>query len=389
MKKNKYLIVLAGATASGKTGVGIQMAQHFKTEILSSDSRQFYREMTIGTAKPDANELDAVKHHFIDNLSIHDAYSVGDYEKEAIALLEKLFQKQDIVFMVGGTGLFIRAVCEGLDVFPDVPLTIREEVEEEFNKLGIEALQRELQRIDPQYHKEVDLQNPHRLIRAISVYRASGQPYTSFRTKSKTDRFFQSIYLCLYQDREKLYNRINKRVDLMMEAGLLEEAKSLKPYKNKTALQTVGYQELFDFFDGKVSLNEAVENIKQNSRRYAKRQGTWFRKNPHWFYFKPAELEVVYQYLDFFINENIRITRATPLMEPAIKSFIKTLEIEDARTARDLTILIFKNEEIIALAVIEVRKKKKQLRSIEVHPQYTNLPVEEWLSVQVDYYLNA
>ncbi len=279
LKNNKkYLIVIGGPTASGKTSLGIRLARHFNTEILSADSRQFYREMNIGTAKPTPEELAQARHHFIGNLSVHDAYSVGDYEREALILLEKLYQKNNVVVMVGGSGFFIRAVCEGLDDFPDVPAHIREELSQLFENEGIIPLQNELKKLDPEYYAQVDTQNPKRLLRALEVCRATGQPFSNFHNKEKTPRPFVPIYIGVDWKRETLYERINKRVDLMLEAGLEQEARDLYPLRHLTSLQTVGYQEWFDFFEGKIDRAEAIRLIKRNSRRYAKRQMTWFRK---------------------------------------------------------------------------------------------------------------
>lgn len=269
---------MGGPTASGKTGLGIRLARHFNTEILSADSRQFYREMNIGTAKPTSEELAQAKHHFIDNLSVHDAYSVGDYEREAVFLLEKLYKKNDVAIMVGGSGFFIRAVCEGLDDFPDVPAHIREELNQLFENEGIVPLQNELKQRDPEYYAQMDTQNPKRLLRALEVCRATGQSFSHFHNKEKTPREFVPIYIGVDWEREALYERINSRVDMMIEAGLEQEAQELYPLRHLTALQTVGYQEWFDFFDGKIDREEAIRLIKRNSRRYAKRQMTWFRK---------------------------------------------------------------------------------------------------------------
>ena len=277
------------------------MAQHYQTEILSCDSRQFYQELTIGTAKPTLTELQAAPHHFINNLSIEEDYSVGDFEREALDVLQSLFSKNKIAILAGGSGLFIRALCEGLDEFPDVPAEVKNEVEAFYKKEGIEALQKELEHSDPEYFKIVDQQNPMRLIRALSVIRASEQPFSTFRNQEKKVRPFTPIYINLQWDRAELYERINKRVDLMMEAGLLEEVKNLIFYKNKNALRTVGYQELFDFFEEKITLEEAIASIKQNSRRYAKRQMTWFRKDDHWKAFHPTEFENMIE----FINSQI------------------------------------------------------------------------------------
>ncbi len=290
MSVKKKLIIIGGPTASGKTDCAIQLAQHFGTEILSADSRQFYKEMSIGTAKPQLSDLAKAKHHFIGNLSIHDAYSVGDFERDALAVLETIFETHDTAIMVGGTGLYIRAVCEGLDVFPEVPLSIRDEFEDIFQKQGIEPLQKLLQEVDYEYFTKADIQNPMRLIRALSVWKVSGQPFSSFRSGNKVERIFTPIYIALDLPREVLYDRINRRVDLMMVEGLLEEAKSLYPYKDLNALQTVGYTELFAHFYGEMTLDEAVDKIKQHTRNYAKRQMTWFRKNDFWYRVDPQQL---------------------------------------------------------------------------------------------------
>lgn len=293
----KYLIVIGGPTASGKTELAIQVANHFDTVILSCDSRQFYREMNIGTAKPTAEDLARAPHYFINSLSIADSYSVGDFERDALALLEQIYTKKEVAVLVGGSGLFIRALCEGLDTYPEVPLSIRQEVEKKLEEAGIEALQEELAQLDPFYYQQVDIKNPHRLIRAISVCRVSGQPFSSFQKQEKSVRPFEPIYILVELDREVLYQRINQRVDKMMEQGLLEEARLLYPFRENTALQTVGYQELFDFFSGECSLSDAVDLIKRNSRRYAKRQMTWFRKDDHWTASSPADVSTILQFI--------------------------------------------------------------------------------------------
>jgi tRNA dimethylallyltransferase len=293
----KHLIVIGGATASGKTRLAIALAQAFKTEIISADSRQFYREMSIGTAKPTAEELAAAPHHFVGNLSIHDYYSVGDFERDAMTVLDKIFEKNDVAIMVGGTGLFIRAVCEGLDEFPETPLSIRQHFEDIYTKEGIEPLQRLLQTVDPEYFAIVDQQNPMRLTRALAVWKSSGKTFSSFRTQSKKTRYFQPIYIVTDLERPILYDRINKRVDIMMADGLEEEARSLYAFKELNALQTVGYQELFDYFDRSISREEAIDKIKQHSRNYAKRQTTWFRKETHWARFNPLDTEGVVEWV--------------------------------------------------------------------------------------------
>lgn len=294
---DKYLVVIGGPTASGKTDVAIRLAKYYQTEIVSADSRQFYREMKIGTAKPTEEELAGAPHHFINNLSIRYEYSVGDYEKDAMEKLIELFKEKDIVIMVGGSGLFIKAVCEGLDNFPEISDKIKEDLEEDYKRFGIGFLQNELRELDPDYYDEVDLHNPRRLLRALSVCRASGQPYSSFKTAEKAERPFEPIYVMLKWDREELYERINERVDKMMEMGLLEEAKSLHEYKEKNALQTVGYQELFEHFEGNATLEEAIEMIKQNTRRYAKRQTTWFKRNTQYSRFHPSEIKDIAEFI--------------------------------------------------------------------------------------------
>jgi len=297
MTKRNYLVIIGGPTAIGKTNVAIELANFFGIEILSADSRQFYKEMSIGTAKPTSKELAEAPHHFINNLSIEDNYSVGDYERDAIAKIEQLFERYEAAILVGGSGMFIRAICEGLDEFPDVPPVIKEKWGQLFEKEGIEPLQSELKRQDPTYFKEVDIHNPHRLIRALSVIEASGQLFTSFRKQTPKERPFELIYILLEMDRAKLYERINRRVDIMMEEGLLEEAKTLHSKRHLNALQTVGYEELFRYFEGEYSLEEAIELIKRNTRRYAKRQMTWFRKRDHWNAFSSTDVEGIKTFL--------------------------------------------------------------------------------------------
>jgi tRNA dimethylallyltransferase len=275
----KTLLVVVGATGIGKTALAIQLAKHFKTEILSADSRQFYREMKIGTAVPDKEELQLATHHFIQHKSIHDTYTVGDFEREALELLDKLFKQHDVVIMVGGSGLYIDAVLYGMDSFPDIEPSFREVLNKELDQHGLEPLQQELVKVDPLYAQKVDLQNPHRVLRALEVWRATGKAYSSFLGQKKTDRPFTPLMVGLEAAREVIYHRINARVDRMMTAGLLKEAVGLKADEHLNALQTVGYKELFQYLDGRCTLEEAVEEIKKNTRRFAKRQGTWFRKN--------------------------------------------------------------------------------------------------------------
>ncbi|MEM9991621.1 MAG: tRNA (adenosine(37)-N6)-dimethylallyltransferase MiaA [Bacteroidota bacterium] len=297
LKENK-LIVIGGPTASGKTTLSIDLSRHFNAPILSCDSRQFFREMNIGTAKPSSEELAQAPHHFINSLSIQDEYNVGTFERDALNCLTHIYQQSSTAILVGGSGLYIQAVCDGLDVFPNVPRSIRDEVQKQYNQQGIQALQTELQRLDPVYFAQVDQYNPHRLIRAISVCRASGQAFSSFFKQAKSTRPFEPIFILLEWERAKLYERINLRVDQMMEHGLLEEARQLFPFKQQTALQTVGYQELFQYFEGMISLEEAIELIKRNSRRYAKRQMTWFRRDRRWIAFDASNSTDILNFLE-------------------------------------------------------------------------------------------
>ena len=280
MMADKLLIAVVGPTAIGKTSLGIFLAQHFQTEIISADSRQFFREMEIGTAVPSLEELNQVSHHFVQHISISDSYSVGDFEKEALDKLEDLFHKNNVVVMVGGSNLYVDAIIHGLDKFPEIKPGIREKLNSEFQEKGIVYLQNKLEKLDPDYYQVVDLENPHRLIRALEVSITANKPYSSFLDKKDTSRQFQHLYVGLNAPREVIYDRINQRVDQMMDHGLLEEAKRLYPYKQLNALQTVGYREFFAHFDGEFSLEFAIEEIKKNTRRFAKRQLTWLRKNP-------------------------------------------------------------------------------------------------------------
>lgn len=274
----KYLIAVVGPTAIGKTRLAIALAQHFNTEIISADSRQFYKELTIGTAVPSMNELKSVPHHFIQHLSIFRSYSVGDFEREAMQRLNRLFAGHRVVIMAGGSGLYLDAVTKGLDSFPPVAPGIRLQLEEKLRVEGISALQQELLMLDPDYHAKVDLQNPRRLIRALEVCLGTGRPYSSYRNGKGSARPFKLFSIGITAPRETLYERINLRVDNMIAQGLVEEAKSLYVHRNLNALQTVGYKELFAYLEGSTDLDTAVSEIKKNTRRFAKRQMTWFRK---------------------------------------------------------------------------------------------------------------
>ena len=290
--KTKYLISIVGPTAIGKTALSIKLAQHFNTEILSADSRQFFKEMQIGTAAPTPNELAAAKHHFIHHKSITDQYSVGDFEKEALQTLTTLFKKHNILIMVGGSGLYVDAVSKGLDVFPKVDKNIRTQLNEDLETKGLEHLQKTLQELDPISYQTIAINNPHRVIRALEICMGTNKPYSSFLNKEKQIRSFKTITIGLTAERELIYNRINKRVDLMMENGLLNEVKNLSPYKNLNALNTVGYKELFNYLDNVWDLDFSISEIKKNTRRFAKRQLTWFKRNEDtlWFnYLSPTQ----------------------------------------------------------------------------------------------------
>ena len=295
----KYLLSIIGPTAIGKTRVSIELAKALNTEIISCDSRQFYKDMQIGTAVPTEEELAEVQHHFIQHISIFDDYSVGDYEKDALEKIEILFKKHDIVCLTGGSGLYQNAVLKGLDDFPKVNKQIRENLNQIYKNEGLKPLQNQLKQLDPNHYKVVDLQNPHRLIRALEICIGTSKPYSSFIKPNKTDsRNFQSIKIGLTAEREIIYKRIEKRVDQMFDAGLVEEAKKLYPYKQLNALQTVGYKELFMCFEGKTSLEDAKSEIKKNTRRYAKRQLTWYRKQDDikWFSYD-VEVDEILEYI--------------------------------------------------------------------------------------------
>ena len=295
MQNNKYLICIVGPTAIGKTALSIKIANYFSTEIISADSRQFYKEMNIGTAVPSLEELKAAPHHFIQNRSIFEDYNVGDFERDVIELLDSLFNKHQVVVMVGGSGLYVDAVVKGLDKFPEVSNKIKETLKKEYDEFGIEQLQKELKEKDPDYYSKVDLQNHHRVIRALGVCRAQELPYSSFLRTENMPRNFNTLFIGLTSERELIYNRINQRVDIMVKEGLIEEAKKLHENKSLNALQTVGYKELFRYFEGDFSKEEALEEIKKNTRRFAKRQGTWFRKNETitWFDYQTEESKII------------------------------------------------------------------------------------------------
>ncbi len=296
-ERKPTLIVIAGPTAVGKSSVATHLAKAFSCDILNADSRQIYQELDIGTAKPSPVELQATPHHFVSSHSISQRYTAADYVEEALAILEGLWEDHRVAILTGGTGLYIRGVLEGFDDIPDVDPQMTEALEIQFRESGIAALQEELRLKDSTYYHKVDLHNHRRIIRALSVIRTTGQAYSSFLRQEPVVRQFRPLKILLQMERDALYERINQRVDLMMEIGLLDEVRGLMDYRDLPSLQTVGYRELFDHLDGKTSLQEAIELIKRNSRRYAKRQMTWYRNQPDWQVFSPYEIEEMLKYI--------------------------------------------------------------------------------------------
>ena len=294
-QKNKTIIIVAGPTAVGKTSVAIQLAKHFDTEIISADSRQCFKELNIGVARPSVEELNEVPHHFITSHSIHEEVNAATFEQYALEKANELFKKHDIVIMVGGTGLYIKAFCEGLDTIPAVDPTIREKIINSYEEKGLSWLQTEIEQKDPDFYIHGEIQNPQRMMRALEVFESTGQTFFSFRKNENTERPFNIIKTGLELPKEQLHHNIHTRVDNMMAAGLLEEVKALEQYKNLNALQTVGYKELFDYLDKKISLAEAVERIKINTRQYAKRQMTWFKKDKAMKWFAPDRATEIIQ----------------------------------------------------------------------------------------------
>lgn len=305
----KYLITIVGPTAIGKTALSIALAKHFNCEIISCDSRQFFKEMSIGTAVPNQEELQSATHHFIQNKSIFENYTVGDYEKEALAKIEELFQNNDFAILIGGSGLYVDAILKGFDEFPEINPEVRSEVNSNYEKLGIEYLQQQLQHLDPDYFQKITLenpqtlQNPQRMMRFTEVCIGTGKPYSSFLNQKKNNRNFIPVLIGLEADREVIYSRINQRVDIMMNEGLLEEARALYPNKALNALQTVGYRELFSYFDGEFTLPFAIEEIKKNTRRFSKRQLTWFKRNENtrWFDYATERKKII-DYIDEIVK---------------------------------------------------------------------------------------
>ena len=295
--KGKILITIAGPTAVGKTDLCLQLAKELNADIFSADSRQLYKELTIGTAKPSEEELSEINHHFINHISIHDPYNVGMYEEEIDQAFNTYYKTKDIAILSGGTGLYIKAALEGLDIFPEVDDVIKAKYENLYESSGLTPLQEAIRLKDPEYAKQVDLSNARRLIRALSVTDSSGSPFSSFlNKKEKKQHIFQPISICLTRPREELYERINLRVDQMIKRGLEKEARDVTLWNHLPSLQTVGYSELFKFFDGEIKRDEAIELIKRNSRRYAKRQMTWFRNQGNWLFLEadnPSNLNII------------------------------------------------------------------------------------------------
>jgi tRNA dimethylallyltransferase len=289
----KTLIVLVGPTAVGKTSVALALARHFSTEIISADSRQLYKELTIGTAKPSGEELASVPHHFINSHSIREVYDAAQYGRDALGVIHTLFETYDWLVLCGGSGLYVRAVCEGFDDIPEIAPQIRGKLIEEYQRNGIEVLQTKLKILDPTHVENVDVQNPHRLIRALEVVMGTGMPIASFQKKTKLEHNFSIRKIGLELPRNELYERIEGRMDKMIQGGLFDEAEQLYPYKNHNALQTVGYQEIFGFMDGNYDRKEAIRLLKQNSRRYAKRQFTWFKRDAEIVWMNPVNIEEI------------------------------------------------------------------------------------------------
>lgn len=294
----KTLISIVGPTAVGKTALTLELGRQFNTEIISADSRQFYKELNIGTAKPSQEELNQVPHHFINSHSIQDTFSAGDFEKDGLAKIDSLFQRHDLLLMVGGSGLFVNAVIEGMDDLPRPKEGLRELLNQNYKEKGINFIRERLSKIDPVYYKAVDISNPQRMIRAIEVFETTGIPFSIWRKNNKKERNFRTLSIGLNIERNLLYDQINQRVDDMINNGLLKEVETLLPFKEYSPLKTVGYTELFDYIDGKYTLEEAVAKIKQNTRKYAKRQLTWFRKNQNTVWFNPNEIPAVINYIE-------------------------------------------------------------------------------------------
>lgn len=300
----KTLVVLTGPTGIGKTALSIEIAQHFDTEIVSSDSRQLFKELSIGTAVPSKEELGAVRHHLIQTYSITENYNASRYEHEALEVIENLFKQHDVLLLVGGSMLYIDAICKGIDFMPDADPEIRNTLKKQLETNGIESLRLQLKQLDPEYYEKVDLKNPARIIHALEICLMTGKPYSSFRTNPQKERPFHILKIGLNTNREILHQRINQRVDQMIKSGLIEEARKVYPQKHLNALNTVGYRELFDWFDGNSSKEKAIELIKRNSRRYARKQITWFRRDEQMQWFEPNQKEEILSYITQEIDRN-------------------------------------------------------------------------------------
>lgn len=298
------LIVIAGPTAVGKTDFAISLAKKLKTEIISADSRQFFREMEIGTAKPSASALLEVPHHFVNSHSITETYDAAQFATDAHLLIAKIFEQREACIMCGGSGLYIKAVCEGFDDIPEIPDDIRQSLITKYEANGIEWLQAEMKKADPEYYQVLDQQNPHRLIRALEVKIGTGNSLSSFFTREKSNHNFNILKIGLELPRDLLYERIDRRMDQMLEQGLFEEAKSLMDFRGHQALQTVGYKEIFDYFDGQYDREEAIRLLKRNSRRYAKRQLTWFKKDKEFVWFDARNAEAIFTYLESILKDD-------------------------------------------------------------------------------------
>ena len=294
----KHLIVIVGPTGSGKTDLSIAVAEHFAAPIISTDSRQFYRGIPIGTAQPDAEQLQKVEHHFIASHKLTQDFNCGAYETQALQCLEELFTQHDTVVAVGGSGLYVKALCEGMDDMPEADAGLREDLATRLQNEGLEPLCNQLRKLDPEFYVKVDLKNPARVLRALEVCISTGKPYSSLRTGEKRKRNFEIIKIGVDMPRDVLYERIDRRVDIMISQGLEQEARSVSHLRHLNSLQTVGYREMFDYFDGKTSREEAIELIKRNSRRYAKRQLTWFRRDEEIEWFNPTEIEKITEYIN-------------------------------------------------------------------------------------------
>lgn len=304
MLQAKHLIIIIGPTASGKTNLAVALAKHLQTEIISADSRQIYREMVIGTAAPDADQLAQAKHHFIGHKSVQDDYNASMFENEVLIRLKELFMQKEVIIMTGGSGLYIDAVCKGIDDFPAVDQTARNRLKQLFKNTGIQGIKERLRQVDPGYYEKIDLKNPKRILKALEIYEMTGRPYSSFLTGRKKRREFNMIKIGLDINRKTLYERINKRVDRMISNGLVEEVRALYPYKHTNALNTLGYKEIIDYLDNRTSLEEAIDLIKRHTRQYARRQLTWFRKDKDIKWFSPDNTTEIFNYISMSVDRD-------------------------------------------------------------------------------------